>query len=562
MYAPVGLLVAGLVLGTLTLAPVQRAPQFSTSASVPGGTAVLLAVTWLCLAAAAAHLWRGTTSRRAAVLLGLAGLSWLIPEWDNPSAPPALYAAALLLSAVTPALVLHSALTWRDDRSAGAYDRTVVATGYVIVLGLLGLAPALVFDPAAMGCFTCPPNPWLVREGESALALLERLGGIAALVWLCLAVGVLARAAISERGRLSQLLIQLPALGLLEVLAVREATDLGWGLPHRSLLAGRLWLAASLTLAGIAVCALWILAERRRALRSLGLMLVDLARGQQPGLLRDAFAERLGDPTLELVYPTSDGAYVDARGRPIPRAQHPDTALDYAGTRLGVLLHSSAARYSPGELDELVAAMHLALEREGLTARALSEERELRESGFRLLLARDAERRRLERDLHDGAQQRLLGTALGLQLLGRTCPGPSVEAAQRQLKLAIEELRVIAQGLAPPVLVDAGLEMALHALAETRDLRLAASGLSRYDPTVELTAYQLVESATRSFPASVAVEAREGTLHMRLEVLGGAPDLTIAADRSVTLGGRMSALRSDTNAVIEVDLPAILDPDR
>jgi hypothetical protein len=49
---------------------------------------------------------------------------------------------------------------------------------------------------------------------------------------------------------------------------------------------------------------------------------------------------------------------------------------------------------------------------------------------------------------------------------------------------------------------------------------------------------------------------------MRLEVLGGAPDLTIAADRSVTLGGRMSALRSDTNAVIEVDLPAILDPDR
>jgi signal transduction histidine kinase len=555
MYAPAGLLLAGLCLSALTLVTIERAPQFSPAAAVPGGLVVLFLATWLCLLAATAQLWWGAARRRAAVLLGLGGLAWLAPEWENPGATPPLFAVGLLVAGLTPALVLHAALTWQEGQFDGRAARLLVLSGYVVCVGLVGLLPALVLDPAALGCADCPANPWLI--GDSAmLPLVERLGSAAAAVWLSASAVLLARLAFGNVP--AQNAVQLSALGFLTVSAMRETVTLLWKSSLQSTVAGVLWVTASILLAVTGLGAMWVLLARRRSRRALGRIVVDLARGQQPGRLRDAFAELLSDPTLELVYLKADEVFIDAQGFPVSAGPTPGrrrTSLVHEGNLLGLLLHASTASVPPEELEDLVAAAHLGLEHEALIARASSQERELRESGLRLLAARDAERARLERDLHDGAQQRLVSVALGLELLRHSCPRRQLEYAKGQLQLAIDELRAIAHGLAPPVLVDAGLAAALEALAETRQLQVTARGLERFDPAVETTAYQLVERASRGTSASVILARKVDKLRVDLALKGDAPDMDTADERVVTLGGWMAVQREGSTIHVELELP-------
>jgi signal transduction histidine kinase len=555
MYAPAGLLLAGVCLSALTLVTIERAPQFSPAAAVPGGLVVLFLATWLCLLAAAAQLWWGAARRRAAVLLGLGGLAWLAPEWENPGAAPPLFAVGLLVAGMTPALVLHAALTWQEGRIDGRAARLMVLSGYVVCVGLVGLLPALVLDPAALGCADCPANPWLV--GDSAmLPLVERLGSAAAAVWLGASAVLLARRAFANVP--AQNAVQLSALGFLTVSAVRETVPLLWKSSLQSTVAGVLWVTASIMLAVTGLGAMWVLLTRRRSRRALGRIVVDLARGQQPGRLRDAFAQLLSDPTLELVYIEADEVFVNAQGFPVSAGPTPGrerTSLVHDGNLLALLLHASTASVPPEELEDLVTAAHLGLEHEALIARASSQERELRESGLRLLAARDAERARLERDLHDGAQQRLVSVALGLELLRHTCPSQQLEYAKGQLQLAIDELRAIAHGLAPPVLADAGLTAALRALAETRRLHVTAPDLDRLDPAVETTAYLLVERVTRVTPGSVILTRHDDTLRVDLTLRGDAPDADMADERVVALGGSVAVRRGRGTTLIELKLP-------
>jgi signal transduction histidine kinase len=420
----------------------------------------------------------------------------------------------------------------------------------------VGLLPALVLDPAALGCADCPANPWLVWD-SAMLPLVERLGSAAVAVWLAAAAALLARRVAGDGGA-RNVAVRLSALAFLTVSAVQVTIALVSKSSMQSTVAGVLWVAASILLAVTGLGALWVLLARRRSRRALGRIVIGLARGQQPGRLRDAFAELLSDPTLELAYLEADEDFVNAQGLPVSAERTPGrrrTSLVHDGNPLGLLLHASTASVPPEELEDLVDAAHLGLEHEGLIARALSEERELRESGVRLLVARDTERRRLERDLHDGAQQRLVSVALGLELLRHSCPGQQLDYAKVQLKLAIDELRSIAQGLAPPVLVDAGLAAALEALAETRQLQVTAPGLERFDPAVETTAYQLVERASRGTSTSVILARKVDKLRVDLALKGDAPDMDTADERVVALGGWMAVQREGSTIHVEVELP-------
>ena len=128
-------------------------------------------------------------------------------------------------------------------------------------------------------------------------------------------------------------------------------------------------------------------------------------------------AVRLGDPDLVLAFSVDDGArFVDAAARPVSTAAPAGrqlTPLEHAGRPLAVLVHRAGALSGRDAADELVAAIHLGLEHERLRAEALAQVEDLRASGLRLVETGDAERRRLERDLHDGAQQRLVGLRSG-----------------------------------------------------------------------------------------------------------------------------------------------------
>jgi signal transduction histidine kinase len=146
--------------------------------------------------------------------------------------------------------------------------------------------------------------------------------------------------------------------------------------------------------------------------------------------------------------------------------------------------------------------MHLGLEHERLRVEALTQVEELRASGIRLVETGDEERRRLERDLHDGAQQRLVGIALGVRLLAvRSGDSAALREAMDELHAAIDELRALARGLSPLVLTQAGLATAVRALAESRDLRLVEAPDRRFPGVVESTAYLVVDRATVSSPS-------------------------------------------------------------
>ena len=136
--------------------------------------------------------------------------------------------------------------------------------------------------------------------------------------------------------------------------------------------------------------------------------------------MRERLARALGDPTLEVVYRLADGRYVDATGRPVSLPDGTDravTAVTAGGEEIAALVHDPALLDEPALVESVRATAGLVLENERLAAEVRSQLAEVRASRGRIVTATDAERRRIERDLHDGAQQRLvtLSVALGLE---------------------------------------------------------------------------------------------------------------------------------------------------
>jgi signal transduction histidine kinase len=246
-------------------------------------------------------------------------------------------------------------------------------------------------------------------------------------------------------------------------------------------------------------------------------LVVELGRGVPVGGLRDVLARALGDPSLQLAFaaPTGSG-YVDASGQPVelPVADPSRTVtrLERADELLGVLVHDPAIdAEDPGLVEAVGNAARLALENERLAAEVRSQLEEVRASRARIVEAADAERRRVERDLHDGAQQRLVALAMRLQVAKETTPGAAalLDEATGELQTAIGEVRGLARGVHPTILTEAGLRAAVDALAERTPVPVTVDiAERRYDPRLEATAYFVVAEAltnvARYADASVA----------------------------------------------------------
>src|SRR5262249_26955201 len=135
---------------------------------------------------------------------------------------------------------------------------------------------------------------------------------------------------------------------------------------------------------------------------------------------------------------------------------------------LAAIVHDPVFLDQPALLEAAGSAARFALENERLQAELHSQLAELRDSRFRIVRAGDEERRRLERDLHDGAQQRLLGVGMALQLL-RSAEGRNdalLDETEAEVKAALAELRELARGIHPAVLTDQGLAAAVRTLGE------------------------------------------------------------------------------------------------
>ena len=195
----------------------------------------------------------------------------------------------------------------------------------------------------------------------------------------------------------------------------------------------------------------------RLARSSVGASLLSCGPIQAPVELRDGLARALRDPSLALAFWLPDYArYVDLDGRPLklPTAdrRRATTLIDRDGARVAALIHDRALKNEPELLDAVSAAAGIALENGRLHAEEIEgSRRRARGSRARIVDASQTERKRLERNLHDGAQQRLIALSLELGLWEDELDGDSasterVQQARREIATSLEELRDIARG--------------------------------------------------------------------------------------------------------------------
>jgi signal transduction histidine kinase len=222
-----------------------------------------------------------------------------------------------------------------------------------------------------------------------------------------------------------------------------------------------------------AILAVALLEGLGAALAALGGALLT-TRQAAGGPVREMLAESLGDRTLSIAYWLPDReTFVDEAGRPVdlpePGSGRAWTAVERNGTRVAAIVHDAALDTGPELVHAAAAAAALALDNERLKADLRARVEELRVSRVRIVEAADAARRRLERDLHDGAQQQLVALALDLRLLKARVRGTEAEALvdglAEKLAVALAELRELARGIHPAILTDRGLGPALEALA-------------------------------------------------------------------------------------------------
>jgi signal transduction histidine kinase len=318
-------------------------------------------------------------------------------------------------------------------------------------------------------------------------------------------------------------------------------------------------------LAAVPLAFLGALLRSRMARVAVADLLLDL-RGKPSGdEVREALARSLGDRSLELVYWLPDfDTYVDLDGRVVDLPDEEDgravTPIETGGVRFAALIHDETLVQEPELLAAATAAASIALENARLQAELAARLEEVKGSRLRAIEAGQRERKRLERDLHDGAQQRLVALSLRLRRLGRTLdPNPDLEKqldeAERELALSLDELRDLAHGIHPADLSGHGLAVALEEVGARAPVpvRMSVAVEGRLPESVEVAAYYVVTESlanmakhARATTARVDVEQVSGSVVVEIvdDGIGGADSeagsgIRGLADRVEALGGRV-----------------------
>jgi signal transduction histidine kinase len=456
------------------------------------------------------------------------------------------------LDLLPPVLLMHVFLAFPTGHLRGTLERALVAGAYVA-------AVLLQLVRMAFGGFG-PNNLFevLAHEGAALLSLRVALLTVSAFCLSGVAVLLLRRRRSDRLRRTHVLMVDAFALGLMMIafLFVSAAFD---GPAVQEIR----W-ATFATLGLAPVVFLGALLNARLARSAVGDLILELRAEPAPPDLRDALARALGDPSLELVYWLPDfGVYVDLGGRPV---KLPDlegratTLIDRDGAHVAALIHDPALLDEPELLDGVEAAAGIALENGRLNAELRARLEELRGSRARIVEAAQNERQLLERNLHDGAQQRLIALSLDLSILKGRIDGHSearagIDQARRQIAASLAELREISCGLHPAVVSGHGLPVALEQLAARSpvpvELEIEVEG--RLPEPLEVAAYYVIsESLTniakhaQARTARVEIVKDQGELVLEIvdDGIGGADSergtgIRGLADRVESLDGRL-----------------------
>jgi signal transduction histidine kinase len=497
--------------------------------------------------------WRRPESRFGLLLVAL-GYAWLLAPLPAASSP-VIFTAGIVVGSLWGPLLAHALLSFPTGRLHNRRERALVIFAYAVVP--LASVPAMLVADADVvySCDgPCPENLLLVEEDT---ALGETIEGVASGVVMATALLVVVFLAMrwraagrSERRSLAPLFAAGGGtLALVVVPGVTGVEAFSW-LAFVAFAATPFAFLAGLVRADV---------SQSRGVRSLVARLADLPERAD---LRDALADALGDPTLRLAFwlPEQE-RYVDAAGAPlVVGSDQMVTEIERDGRRVAAIVHDRALAEHTETVQAAGAATALLLENQRLDAELRAHIVELRASRTRIVEAADTERRRIERNLHDGAQSRLVALALNMRL-GRAAVGDEspaaalIDASIDEVRQSLEELRELARGIHPPVLSQRGLEPALRVLAARAPLPVEfVGGLGdRLPEAVETAAYFVVSEALTNVAkyaqaehATVRIQRDDGRLLLEIsdDGVGGAqPDagsgLRGLADRVAALDGEL-----------------------
>jgi signal transduction histidine kinase len=408
-------------------------------------------------------------------------------------------AAAPLASAV----FVHLLLAFPQGHLHSGVERGLVVLTYLTVT--VGQWVMLLFMDYrdAPGC-PCPRNLLFVFGNDALHAVimttLQLVGVVAAVAVVVLLARRWQAASPPLRRSLEPVLLTgAMAAGLfgLGLLAIQLSLTSGFVLD----------LATGLAIALVPLGFLIGLVRSRFAQLGVGGLVIELGRSMAPGELRGALARTLGDPSLQVAYRLPDtDTYVDLTGHqvgiPPQGATQAVTYVERSGQRIAAVVHDASLNDNPSLVEAACAAAGLAMENERLQADLRARLEDLRSSRARIVQAADTERRRLERNLHDGAQQRLVSVSYALGLAESKLPADATAArsimdtARQELSQSLEELRELARGIHPAVLSSRGLGVAVQALAMTAPFPVdVMAPPGRLPEPVEAAAYYLIAEA-------------------------------------------------------------------
>jgi signal transduction histidine kinase len=453
--------------------------------------------------AALAWLIRRPGNRLGWILLALAAASAIVALQG--AASPLLHSIGVLADPLIFFLGYYAVFAFPDGRVRGRWEKGILAAlvGYFLV----EFYPWFFFSPVVSGgapladCnAACPMNPLMIANRPTIAASLGTKLSYAVIVIMTFTLICLTyRLITATRPRRRALVpVYIPALALsvpvlvfhgvivdLVSLSPDISSTVGWFLS-----VGRTALPYGFLLA--------IVQTTLFAAAALKVIVARLSEGPSALQLRTILADALDEPSLELAFQVDHGAaFVDSSRNvidPTPAVGHTSTPVRRNGETVAVIVHDDALNTDPELVEVAGHAVLLALENDRLANELQLTNAELRRTRARIVAAGDSERRKIERDLHDGAQQHLVALRVRVGLAGELAdPGVARRLADvgAELEEILDELRDLAQGLYPPALRMFGLKEALRNVARrsATPTLIEAPSIGRYSEDVEAAVY-------------------------------------------------------------------------
>jgi signal transduction histidine kinase len=509
--------------------------------------------------------WFRRPLNRFGLLMTGVGFAWFLAGLSE-SNSSTVHTIGSYLSPLYVVVAVHMVLAFPSGRLRTTAEQTIVVAGYMAVLVVRLPYFLLGGDGTDRLGGTLPDNALAVTQRPDLADVFGYsagfVGGVGLIATVVLLLRKRGRASAAQRRQEAPMLMT--GLFLAALLIGTAVADFA-GAPGTAVSS-----AGVVALVAFAVLPyaflLGLVRSRYSRAGAVGELIERLNDPDRRKSLREALADALGDRGLQLVYwRPKTGRFVTYEGQPVdlpePGSSWAVTEVERDGVRIGAIIHDAHVLDEPELVRAVAGSAALALENERLEAELRARVEELESSRARLLEVSMFERRRLERDLHDGAQQRLVALSLQIAMALRkldadpTATRALLDAAREELRKALEELRELARGIHPAILTDRGLGPALEALAERAPLRVDLEAIpgERMPAPVEAAAYFIVaESLTnivkyaRARNARVRIGRDDGyaVVEVRDDGVGGADPtsgtgLRGLADRVAALDGRL-----------------------